>query len=601
MMSESNKLKWDLESIFPGGSDSKEFEEFRNGIDVDLDKAQKRLEELPYTLDDVTSTKWIAFMLMVQDITKRISHAESFAGCLQAQDVSDDKAMDIMGEVTDKYGTVETILTGIDAFAMGVEDEDWDKLMSHEKLVGTVFFWSERRQVAKLKMEPKLEKLATKLAVSGYHGWSLLYDKMAGDLKTEFVEDGETKTLSMGQLHNKFSSPDRNVRKQAFEKLEDTWRSVEGLAAMTLNSQAGYRLALYQGRGWDSAVFEPLLINRFTQETLDAMWNAVAGARGKISEYVCAKKKLLGIDDFRWYDQIAPLGDVEKTFTWDEACDFTVEHLSEFSRELGDFARMAVDNRWVEAEDRSGKAAGGFCTGFPVIEQTRIFMTFSGSYQQMMTLAHELGHSYHSWVLRDQDYFARAYSMSLAETASNFNEQLVTDAALNAADSRSDRLSLLDSKVKEGLILLCNLYCRYLFDTQFYQERKKGMVSKERLGELMVEAQRQAFGDILADDGYHPLFWASKLHFFITDTPFYNFPYTFGFLFAGGIYDCAKKEGQAFADSYRALLADTGSMTTEEVAKKHLGVDLTKDDFWNDAVGRVVMDVDRFVGLAAEV
>ncbi len=598
MTSEANKLQWDLESIFPGGSDSKEFEEFRHGIDVDLEKAQKTLEELPYTLDEATTTKWIAFMLMVQDITMRISHGESFAGCLQAQDVSDDKAMDIMGEVTDKYGTMETILTGIDQFAMEVGDDDWDRLMSHEKLAGAAFYWNERRQVAKLKMEPKLEKLATKLAVNGYHGWSLLYDKMAGDLQAEFMEDGDNKMLSMGQLHNKFSSPDRNVRKQAFEKLEETWKSVEGLAAMTLNSQAGYRLALYQGRGWDSAVFEPLLINRFTQRTLDAMWSAVAGARGKISEYVCAKKKLLGIDDFRWYDQVAPLGDVEKTFSWDEACDFTVEHLSEFSQELGDFARMAVDNRWVEAEDRSGKGAGGFCTGFPVIEQTRIFMTFSGSYQQMMTLAHELGHSYHSWVLRDQDYFARAYSMSLAETASNFNEQLVTDAALNAAGNNADRLSLLDNKVMEGLTLFCNLYCRYLFDTQFYRERKKGMVSKERLGELMVEAQRQAFGDILADDGYHPLFWASKLHFFITDTPFYNFPYTFGFLFAGGIYDRAKKEGPAFADSYRALLTDTGSMTTEEVAKKHLGVDLTKDDFWKDAVGRVVMDVDRFVALA---
>jgi pepF/M3 family oligoendopeptidase len=423
---------------------------------------------------------------------------------------------------------------------------------------------------------------------------------MAGDLRTEFVEDGETKTLSMGQLHNKLSSPDRDVRKHAFEKLEDTWKSVEGLAAMTLNSQAGYRLGLYEGREWESAVFEPLLINRISKGTLDAMWSAVAGARDKVSEYISAKKKLLGIDDFRWYDQIAPLGDVEKKVTWEEAGDFTVKHLSAFSQELGDFARMAIDKRWVEAEDRTGKGAGGFCTGFPVIGQTRIFMTFSGDYQQIMTLAHELGHSYHSWVLKDRDYFARSYTMSLAETASNFNELLVTDAALDAADSSAERLSLLDNKTKETFIHFCNLYCRYLFDVQFYQERKKGVVSKERLGEIMLEAQKQAFGDILADDGYHSLFWASKMHFFDTFTPFYNFPYTFGFLFAGGIYDRAKKEGPAFADRYRALLVDTGSMTTDDVAKKHLGVDLTQDDFWNDAVGRVVMDIDRFVQMAAK-
>ena len=111
-----------------------------------------------------------------------------------------------------------------------------------------------------------------------------------------------------------------------------------------------------------------------------------------------------------------------------------------------------------------------------------------------------------------------------------------------------------------------------------------------------LEAQKKAYAGTL--DGWHPLFWASKLHFFLTSVPFYNFPYTFGFLFAIGIYDRALKQGPSFAKDYRALLADTGSMNTEDVAQKHLGVDLTKEGYWKDAVNRVMADIEPFVRLA---
>ena len=188
--------------------------------------------------------------------------------------------------------------------------------------------------------------------------------------------------------------------------------------------------------------------------------------------------------------------------------------------------------------------------------------------------------------------------MNLAETASTFNEMLVTDAALSAAVDPSERLSLLDKKLQDVLSMLCDIRARYIFDTRFHDERKRGPLPKEGLGQLMVEAQQEAFRDILADDGYHPLFWAAKLHFSETSVPFYNFPYTFGYLFAGGIYDRAKKEGASFAKAYKGLLQDTGSMTTEAVAKQHLGVDLTKPRFWKDAVDRAVLDVDTFIRLA---
>jgi len=599
-MSAENKLTWDMESVFPGGSESQEFTDFRKNIKEDLDKAEITLEKLPRRLDDDTHGKWVAFFLLVQHIMERIDHASGFTSCLTAQNVKDEKALIIEEEIAALYARWEALMTGIEELAIAVDDEAWNSLLAHEKLAGVTFFWNELRRNARLRMKPAMEKLATDLAVDGYHGWNRLYSKIAGDLQAEFEQDGKSEVLSMGQLANKFSSPDRNIRKQAFEKLEKSWESVDSLTAMALNSQAGFRLSLYRNREWESPLFEPLLDGRLKRETIDAMWEAVAAGGRKIAEFVKVKSDLLGIKDFNWYDQTAPISAVEKKISYDKAGDFVVEQLGSFSPELGSFARMAIDNRWIEAEDRPGKAAGGFCTGLPVKKESRIFMTFSGNYEETMTLAHEIGHAYHSWVLRDHDYFARQYNMNLAETASTFNEHLVTDAALQAAGDKNDRLSLLDSKLTEGLIMFCNIRSRFLFDVSFYNERKDGPVPKERLNELMVQAQKEAYGDILSENGHHPLFWASKLHFFETEVPFYNFPYTFGYLFAGGLYDRARKEGSDFAEPYKSLLADTGSMMTEDLAQKHLGVDLTKIDFWKDAVERVLLDIGPFKKLIGE-
>jgi len=482
---------------------------------------------------------------------------------------------------------------------LNLPDSDWDKFIKAAKLDEIRFFLDQMRDRAKSKMAPEFERLVLDLAVDGYHGWNRIYDKMAGDLRVDFTENGKTDKISLGQLAPKMDSPDRKIRKAAYDKLTEAWESRAELAALTLNSQAGFRLALYKNRQWDSALFEPLKNARLRRETLDAMWSAISEAASGFKEYIDARKNLLGIDKHAWYDQTTPVGKLNKSFSYDEAAEFIVEHLGSFSPEMGEFSRMAIDKQWIEAEDRAGKAAGGFCTGIPNLKQSRIFMTYTNTFGDLSTLAHELGHAYHSWVLKEKPLFASRYPMTLAETASTFNELRVKDAALDLAANPEEKLMMLDQKLQDGYIMLCNIHARYIFDCNFYEERKKGMVSRKRLDEMMIDAQRQAYAGTLDEEiGWHPLFWASKLHFFFTGVPFYNFPYTFGFLFAVGIYDRAVEQGSSFAEDYKALLADTGSMMTEEVAKKHLGVDLTVTDYWKTAVARVMSDIKPFVELA---
>jgi oligoendopeptidase F len=593
--------RWEIDSIFKGGSKSTEYAQFRTEISKDLTRLGKSLEKLPVKLNDDSRPKWAKWILDMQDVYERIHLASAFVACLISQDVNDQEAMKIDGEIDEYYARLGVMKTTLESLSVKQSNKEWQKLTSKKGIANISFYLNELRDRAKMKMSEPLEKLAIELAVNGYHAWNRLYDKMAGDLRVSVDIEGQKKDISLGQNAPRMTDPNREIRREAFDKMVSAWETQANLAAIALNSQGGFRLSIYKNRSWESPLFEPLINARMKRETIDAMWSAVVKGRPKLGAYINAKKKLLGIDRFCWYDQDAPAGKSVKTYPFNEAGDFIVEHLKSFSDEMGNFTRMALDKRWIEAEDRSGKAAGGWCSRIPIRKESRIFMTYTGTFSGLGTLAHELGHAYHGFVLKDAEPFSAIYPMNLAETASIFNELRVTDAAFDAAANYDEKLMLLDQKLQSALSFMSNIHARFLFDSRFYEERKKGLVSKDRLNEIMKESQKEAFFGILDEEqGYHPLFWASKLHFFITGAPFYNFPYTFGYLFANGVYDRAIKEGKAFAGSYRNLLADTGRMSTEEVAQKHLGVDLTKEDFWRDAVSRVLTNVEPFVKLIAQ-
>ena len=590
---------WDLEILFPGGATSPEFASFRKQLAGDLDSTDAEATRLAELAGGADLKAWTAFILRMQDIARRIATARAFSGCLVSQNVDDDLGHKISGDADVYSARLQGLLTHLESFAQKQSDAAWATLLESPELAPIEFYLNEMRTRAREKMSPEKERLASELAVNGYHAWNRLYDKMAGDLSVELTVDNKPRTLSLGQLAMYMSNSDRALRREAFARLEEAWETRANLAAMALNAQAGFRLSLYGNRNWTSFLHEPLTVGRLKQETLEAMWSAVGDAVPRLMPYMDAKKKLLGIERLAWYDQTAPVGGIERAYSFEEAGRFVTEQLAAFSPEMAEFTEMAIEARWVEAQNRSGKGGGAFCTDFPTHEATRVFMTWGGEYDHLMTLAHELGHAYHGWVLRKSPYLASRYPMNLAETASTFNELRVTDAALGRATDPQERLMLLDQKLQNAFVMFCNLRARYLFDCSFYTERASGMVPRARLDALMIDAQRQAFGGMLADpDGYHPLFWASKLHFFITDYPFYNFPYVFGFLFANGVYDRALKEGPTFAGKYRDLLIDTGRMTTEELAQKHMGVDLTRRDFWDEATGRIMAGVKPFVQLA---
>ncbi|MEW5874781.1 MAG: M3 family oligoendopeptidase [Candidatus Zixiibacteriota bacterium] len=591
--------RWELDSLFPGGSASPQFRAFLAEIQSGLDEAGKTRAALPRSLDPTARHAWSGWILALQELAEKIELAQVYALCLTSQNVDDSGALGLTSATNELKSRWQILEAALESFALKQPDAEWETFVTGDTLRPVRYYLDEVRRNARMRMPEEQEKLALELAVNGYHAWNMLYEKMGGDLRVPVEEGGRTKLISLGQNSARFSNPDRAVRRDAFDKLEKAWESRAELASLALNAQAGFRLSVYAHRGWDSPLTEPLILNRLTQDSLDAMWDGIARGREPLLRYVAAKKRLLGLDRFCWYDQEAPVGRVDRTYTFNEAGEFVASHLGSFSEEMGDFTRMALANRWVEAENRPGKRGGAWCSRVPIRRQERIFMTFSGTYDSVSTLAHEFGHAYHGFVLKQEPAFAQHYPMTLAETASIFNELRVTDAALSEAGDPAEKLALIDQKLQAAFVFFCNIRARFLFDIRFYTERKKGMVEMQQLCEIMRNAQREAFFGCLDEgEGLHPLFWASKLHFFVTEFPFYNFPYTFGFLFARGVYARARAEGAAFAPKYRALLSDSGRMSTEDVAQKHLGVDLRRPEFWTSAVNSALADVPEFERLA---
>ncbi|MBB3129773.1 pepF/M3 family oligoendopeptidase [Paenibacillus rhizosphaerae] len=594
-MNKDLKLTWNLESVFPGGSASAEFDTFLQSLEQDLKSLQGEIKaaKAPASLKETES--FDGFIEALQGTIARLSEASAFVSCLQAQNQQDKKAVQLGGRLANLRALINGIMTDFDHILRSTDDETFAQWIGRDQVRQLAFVLSESRDQAREMMSPDMESLALDLAIDGYHGWSSMYDTIVSHIQIPFEENGETVSLSAGQAANKLDSPDKETRESMFVKWEQAWSDKADFCGDTLNHLGGFRLKLYGRRGWDEVLKEPLEINRMSREALDAMWNVIQDNKQMLLQYMERKAKLLGQDRLSWVDVEAPISKSSGTISYQEAAETIVEQFRKFSPRMADFAEMAFDKSWIEAEDRPGKRPGGFCTSLKLSKETRIFMTFSGTASNVSTLAHELGHGYHQHLMNELPILNQRYAMNVAETASTFAEMIVSDAMVKSAADEQEQLALLEDKIQRSVAFYMNIHARFLFETRFYEKRKNGLLSVQELNALMEEAQKEAYCEALSS--YHPHFWASKLHFYITGVPFYNFPYTFGYMFSTGIYARALQEGAGFADKYNALLRDTGVMTVEELAKKHLNADLTGRDFWQSAADLTAEDVKQFLAM----
>ncbi|MGH7902074.1 MAG: M3 family metallopeptidase, partial [Thermodesulfobacteriota bacterium] len=511
----TTKMNWDLSSYFRE-FDGIEMREFKDRLKNDMKSVKEKAASLS-SLDDSNQKVWEEVFLMSEDIMKRFSHLSSYVGCLSSCDSNNESYLREEAELAvigAEYSKVKIEL--LRAIKCAPEDI-FSSFAKRDGFKGAVYYINRLREESQLRMNPEREALATDLGVDGISAWGRLYDTISGKLEFEMeFPDGTRKRLPISQRRSLMENPDRRIRRAAFEGGNAAWKGIEDVAAAALNAISGTRLTLNRYRGVNHFLDVALFQSAITKKTLDAMLEAVFSEKEVPRKILKLKAKTLGIDGVSWFDLGAPLSiPDQENFTWDRCKSLVYSSFNKAFSGLGEFVDMVFNKNWIEWEPRSGKRPGGFCTGSLFTDESRIFMTYNESLGDVLTLAHEAGHAFHSHLMRGLRPFARGYPMTLAESASTFGEMVLTNSLLDDPSISDEQKALmLDTEINHGAIYLMDIPVRYEFEKCLYEDRIHGELSVSRLKNLMVETQRRILGDVLEEGGEDPYFWASKLHFY---------------------------------------------------------------------------------------
>ena len=444
-------------------------------------------------------------------------------------------------------------------------------------------------------MDARQEDLASELLLSGGGSMWKLQGTVTSQLKVPFEGHGKKEELPMTVIRNLAYDPDEDVRRRAFEAEIKGWESIRESVAFSLNGVKGAAITMAKWRGREDVLHGALDGDRIDRKTLDAMLTAMHDSFPDFRRYLRSKAKKLGKEKLPWWDLFAPVGQTNTTYTWEETNAYIVDRFGTFSDDLPDLAREAFDGNWIDAEPRDGKRGGGFCMGIPGVEESRILVNFDGSFGSLTTVAHELGHAFHNHCQRGLPMMRRSSPMTLAETASIFCETLVFTSALASA-SPETKITILENQLMEATQVIVDIYSRYIFETETLKRREKAELSPDEFCEIMLDAQKQTYGDGLDEAHLHPYMWLLKPHYYMSERHFYNFPYAFGLLFGLGVFAIYRREGTDFVQRYNEFLRSTGEGKVADLASG-FGIDVRSQDFWQESLGVIREYVDQYCEL----
>ena len=470
--------------------------------------------------------------------------------------------------------------------------EDLDAVLSQDEVLSEYrFYFGEIKESIRHTLSDECEALFARMNLSGGKAWSDLTSFLTASVEVDYK--GEKTTLSA--IRALAESDSREERKAAYEAEIASYAKIKDAIAFSLNSIKAQVNLEAELRGYENPLAMTLADSRMQKATLDAMLEAMREFMPKFREYLKHKAKLLGYEKgLPWYEILAPMGKADaKSYTAEEAHAYLVEHFAHFAPDLAEMVDRAFKEEWIDFFPRAGKVGGAFCSNLPFIKESRILTNFSGSFGSIVTLAHELGHAYHGLQIEDHRPMNTGYTMPVAETASNFNELIIVNDAIAKATGE-EKIRLIESQIQDCTQIIVDIYSRFLFEDEVIRRRNSTFMFANELEEIMLSAQKEAFGDGLDPDCLHPYMWCCKSHYYRPGLSYYNFPYAFGGLFSRGLYAKYLEEGEAFLPKYRALLKATTVDTVENVAKI-AGIDLTDPEFFRNGLRMIADQIDGFI------
>lgn len=581
--------EWSLDILYKGFDDVA-YQEDKNK----LIKLTKELSEFSDSLsgqnkDDATLLKTIDYLEQYQLLSTKLSYYVTLRISVNTSDtvtVNESNAIERQVSMSSKsLAILHKFIASYDDF-----ESYYDK---YPKLKEYAYLINEIKKEAKHILSDDVEDVIAKLNISAGSAWSSMQSFLTSTLEVEYR--GEIITLP--EVRNLAHSEDVQVRKDAYEAELKAYEKIKDAISYSLNNIKTQVNTIGELRGYESPLAMTLIHSKMKQETLDAMLQAIREALPTFHKYLKHKAKIMGHQGgLPWFDLFAPIGESNTKFTIEESKEYLVSRFKGFSADLAGLVEEAYDNSWIDFYPRKGKVGGAFCENLPFVKQSRILTNFTGALNDVVTLAHELGHAYHGLNIQEHLPLNVDYSMPVAETASTFNEAIIMEAVIGEASGR-EKIALIESQLQDVTQIICDIYSRFLFESAVFEKCKSGFLFADELKEMMLNAQKEAYGDGLDPEFLHPYMWVVKGHYYSEGLSFYNFPYAFGGLLARGLYEKYKSEGEAFVPKYKALLHATTIMSVEDAAKQ-AEIDLENPEFWRTSLKTVEDLIEEFIRLA---
>ncbi|MCU1375927.1 MAG: family oligoendopeptidase, partial [Actinomycetia bacterium] len=548
---EAEDVVWDLSDLLDGADDEPAV------VDL-LDRADVRADELAAQRGQVASWdagQLAAFMTGQAELAELIGRAGSWAQLRFSVDVNDPTRGALVQKVSERGTAIQTKLLWFELEWAALEDEQVEALLADAGLAFAAHHLrSERRYRQHLLTEPE-ERILTEKAVTGRGAWSRLFNELTSTIEVEL--DGEATTLEAAL--SRLASPSPEARAAAAAAVTEGLRPGLRTRAYIFNTLLHDKAVDDRLRGYPTWISSRNLSNEASDESVQALVDAVQRRNDLPQRWYRLKAKVLGVDRLKDWDRMASLATEDSHVGWDEAKDLVLDSYQSFSPEMADIARRFFDERWIDAPARTGKRPGAFCAYTVPSVHPYVFLNYTSRRRDVLTLAHELGHGLHAYLAREQGVYHQGTPLTLAETASVFGETVTFGKLLEETTDPAERLALLAENIEGGIATVFRQTAMNRFeDAAHTARREEGELSVDRIGELWAHSQEEMLGEAVeVTEGYRS-WWSYVPHFI--GTPGYVYAYAYGQLLALSVYKQYEEQGSDFVPRYLHLLSAGGSM-----------------------------------------
>jgi len=590
-------IAWDLDSLLDGSS-----------VDDLLDRAESligAIEAYRGRIAELDADGLATAMQRVAHFQSVLGRAGNFAGLKLSEDSADPANGALMAKVQERATIMATRLLFLELEWVAVADDVADALVADDRLAFCAHHLRNMRRYKDHVLTEPEEKVLTETSVSGGSAWVRLFNDLTSAievslpsrwLRDDEPDDDEIATVGLEQGLSLLQHPDREARQAAAAAV--TAGLAPGLRTrahvfntLLLDKSVDDRL-----RGYDTWVSSRNLSNEASDESVQALIDAVVARYDLPQRWYTLKAQVLGIDRLKDYDRMASVASDETRIGWAEAKELVLDAYGSFSLDLADAARTFFDEQWIDAPVRPGKRPGAFCAYTVPDHHPYVFLNWTGRARDVATLAHELGHGLHAWLAREQGIFHQSTPLTLAETASVFGETVTNNALLATLDDADARFALLASTLEDSIATVFRQVAMNRFEDSVHTFRRdQGELSVDDFSDLWAASQEAMLGDSVEVTDDYRTWWSYIPHFI--GSPGYVYAYAYGQLLALSVYARYEQQGADFVPDYLRLLAAGGSLAPGDLGRI-VDCDLEDPGFWDAGLDIVAGQLDKAVDAA---